>query len=295
MRGTLIWVFIGFMTFVGCNNIKPSPETTTAEGKELKINGPLLARVNDWVIGLDDFKNYLNSLKPLARSNNLDIDSLEFKKRFLNDLVKAQILAQIALDRGLDKKEDMVRALRDTRDTLLAAKIRDEIEKNTYVSSTEVQSFYDKNKHLLKKPQEVRVSEIVVSSESQAKEILIKLLQGESFEGAARQYSIASSKDNGGDKGWLSPTQEDLKKNRSFWEAVATLKKGDTPRLFRGEDGYCIIKVEDIRGGQEITFSEVEKELEKALKEEKIFNEENKLIAKFKAKARVAVSEDLIK
>jgi predicted hydrocarbon binding protein len=55
---------------------------------------------------------------------------------------------------------------------------------------------------------------------------------------------------------------------------------------------YYIIKVEDIRGGQEITFSEVEKELEKALGAKKasltIYNgikegsiEYNKQIAKF--------------
>jgi parvulin-like peptidyl-prolyl isomerase len=190
----------------------------------------------------------------------------------------------------------MVRALRDTRDTLLAAKIRDDIEKNVYVSSAEVQAFYDKNKHLLKKPQEVRVSEIMVGSESQAKDILIKILQGESFESLARQYSLAPSKDKGGDRGWLAPTQEDLKNNRAFWETVATLQKGDPPRMARGSDGnYYVIKVEDIRGGQEIAFSEVERDLEKALKDEKIIKQENALIAKFKEKARVAVSEDLLK
>ncbi|MFA5276736.1 MAG: peptidyl-prolyl cis-trans isomerase [Candidatus Omnitrophota bacterium] len=281
---------------MACDKIFPPKETPTEINGELKINGPLLARVNNWAIGLDDFKNYLKSLEPLAKTQKIDINNAEFKVKFLNDLIKNQILAQVAVNRGLDKSDDVLRALRDTRDTLLAAKVRDDLEKNISVSYAEVKAFYDKNKELFKKPQEVEVREIVVSNEPIAKEVLVKILQGENFESLARQYSTAASKDRGGDRGWLTPTPEDVRKNTKFWATVATLGKDDLPKLFKGDDGkYYIVKVDDIRGGQEVSLSEVEKDLEKALKADKIEQEENKVIDEFKRKARVEKSEDLLK
>ena len=298
MKKTLILglLLCVLLSLTACDKIFPGRENPAAGNDELKINGPLLARVNDWAIGLDDFKNYLKSLEPLAKTQKIDINNTDFKVKFLNDLIKNQILAQVATSRGLDKSDDVLRALRDTRDTLLAAKIRDDLEKNVSVSYAEIKAFYDKNKELFKKPQEVKVREIVVGNEPIAKEVLVKILQGENFDLLARQYSIATSKDKGGDRGWLTPTPDDVRKNTKFWATVATLGKDDLPKLFKGDDGkFYIIKVDDIRGGQEVSLTEVEKDLEKALKADKIEQEENKVIDEFKRKARVEKSEDLLK
>jgi peptidyl-prolyl cis-trans isomerase C len=232
----------------------------------------------------------------LAKIQKIDINSSEFKIKFLNDLVKTQILAQIATDRGLDKSEDVLRALRDTRDTLLAAKIREELKKNITVSYAEIKAFYDKNKQYFKKPQEVKIREIIVDSESSAKDLYVRLLQGESFDALARQYSTAESRSRGGERDWISPTPEELQTNVKFWAAIATVEKGNLSNIFKGDDNkYYIVKVEDIRGGQDISLSEVEKKLEDALRAEKIDVEESKLIDKFKQKARVEKSEDLLK
>jgi peptidyl-prolyl cis-trans isomerase C len=289
--------FLFIINLLGCEKIDTFKTSPTTEAKPpIKINGPLLARVNDWAIGLDDFKNYLNSLKPLAERQKLNIDSTEFKVTFLNDLIKAQILAQIAIERGLDKDADVQRALRDTRDTLLAAKIRDEIEKNVSVPYAEVKNFYDKNKHLLKKPQDVKVSEIAVPSEALAKEIYVKLLQGETFDTLARQYSVVASKDQGGSRGWLTPSQDDIEKHKKFWAALVTLDKGQTSTIFKGDDNnYYIVKIDDIRGGQEVPLTEVEEDLRKALKADKIDLEEKQLIDKFKEKTKIEKNEDLLK
>jgi len=284
------------LCLVACDKIFPGKENPISTSAEIKTNGPLLARVNNWAIGLDDFKNYLKSLEPLARTQKIDINNVDFKVKFLNDLIKNQILAQVAIDRGLDKSDDVLRALRDTRDTLLAAKIRDELERNVSVSYAEIKAFYDKNKELFKKPQEAKVREIVIDNEPIAKEVLVKILQGENFDSLARQYSTAVSKDKGGDRGWLTPTPDDVRKNTKFWTTVAGLGKDELPKLFKGEDGkFYIIKVDDIRGGQEMSLSEIEKDLEKALKADKIEQEENKVIDEFKRKARVEKSEDLLK
>jgi peptidyl-prolyl cis-trans isomerase C len=296
MRKTLAVAALMFfvLSFSGCNKIFPPKAEETNE--EVVIHGPLLARVNSWAIGLDDFRNYLKSIEPIASQQHININSSEFKIKFLNDLIKNQILAQIAIEKGIDKSEDLARALRDTRDTLLAAKIRKDIEKNVTVSYAEVRAFYDKNKDFFKEPRQIKIREIALNSEFDAKDVSIKILSGEDFEKLARQYSVAPSRDKGGDRGWITPSLEDMQKNAKFWAAIATVEPGRVSNYFKGDDGkYYIIKVEDAKGGGEVSFSEVEKKLEEALKEDKVEQEVNKLIESFKQKARVEKSEDLLK
>jgi len=278
----------------GCNKVfPPKPEE---KNEEMSIHGPLLARVNNWAIGLDDFRNYLRSIEPIAAQQNINVNSTEFKIKFLNDLIKNQILAQIATEKGVDKSEDIARALRDTRDTLLAAKVRKDIERNITVSYVEVRAFYDKNKEFFKEPRQIKIREIAVNSEAEAKDLSIKLLSGEDFERLARQNSIAASRDKGGDRGWLTPSLEDMQKNGKFWAAISTVEPGRVSNYFKSDDGrYYIIKVEEAKGGGEVSFSDVEKKLEEALRQDKVEQEVNKLIEAFKAKARVEKSEDLLK
>lgn len=296
MRKTFIVAALIFfsISFIGCNKVfPPKPEETN---EETPIRGPLLARVNNWAIGLDDFRGYLKSIEPIASQQNINVNSSDFKVKFLNDLIKNQILAQIAKEQGVDKSEDIARALRDTRDTLLAAKIRKDIEKNVTVSYAEVRAFYDKNKEFFKEPRQLKIREIAVSSEVDAKDLSIKILSGEDFEKLARQYSVAPSRDKGGDRGWITPSLEDMQKNAKFWAAIATVEPGRVSNYFKSDDGkYYIIKVEDAKGGGEVSFSDVEKKLEEALREEKVEQEINKLIETFKQKARVEKAEDLLK
>lgn len=288
-------LFCAAISLSGCNNLFPTKPSEPDNG-QIKIRGPLLARVNDWVIGLDDFNNYLKSIEPIAARQQINVNSADFKVKFLNDLVKNQILAQIAIQKGFDKNEDIIRALRDTRDTLLAARIRKDIEKDTTVSYAEVRAFYDKNKEFFKEPRQIKVREIAVNSEREAKDLYVKLLTGESFEVLARQYSAAPSRDKGGDRGWMTPSLEDMQKNATFWAAIATVEPGKLSNIFQGDDRkYYIIKVEDAKGGQEASFSEVEKKLEDALREDKIEQEINKRVEAFKLKARVETADDLLR
>lgn len=293
-RGVFLLLVLAVFT-LGCDKIlPPKPVITPVKKEEIKINGPLLARVNDWAIGLDDFRTYLDNLKPLAERNNIDLNSPDFKNRLLNDLVETEILAQVAVEQGVDKNEDFVRALRDTRSSLLAAKVRTDLEKDVNISSAEVQNFYEKNKQLLKRPQEMKIREIVLNNEAQAKEIYIRLLQGENFAALAKQYSQGDTAVNGGDLGFLSYDPET--KFRKFWEVAVALEKGDISSIFKDDEGkYYIITVEDVTGGQEIPLAEVEDELKEGLKREKIVNETNSLIENFKSKSNVVINADLIK
>jgi len=277
----------------GCSNISSSKKALTGQNAPA-INGPLLARVNGWALGINDFNGYLDSLKPLAKAQKLNINDAKFKKRLLNDLVTTQILAQIAKKKGMDKDGDVKKAVRDYESSLLASKIKADLEKKITVSDTEAKTFYEQNKKFLRKPKEIKLREIVVSTESQAKNIYIQVLQGTSFASLATQYSVAKSAKKGGDLGYIS--YDSKKRFKKFWEVVLALDKGSISSIFKGNDGkYYIVKAEDIKGGQEIPFSEVKKQLKASLKKDRMDKELNKIMDTFKSKANVQINEDLLK
>ena len=301
MRIAVLSLVLLSLVLVGCDQLPFGQKGTGGGGtgqyqkrQPMQINGPLLARVDEWAIGLDDFNNYLNTARPLLESQNVDPNSFEVKSALLNELVNQQILAKIALQRGLDKSPDFQRALNDARTTMLVSVMRDNLDKSMDVSYAEVQTFYDNNKALLRRPQEMKISELAVGSEPLAREIYIRLLEGEDFGYLARQYSVLETSTDGGDLGYIVPDPN--LKFPKFWEVVIGLDTGEKSSIFRGNDGnYYIVLVEDIKGGQEIPLNEVEADLRTALKADKIAQEIQGMVNNFKTKAKVEVNEDLLR
>jgi peptidyl-prolyl cis-trans isomerase C len=321
MNRALLSVFAALFLFCGCDklpfNKKPVPVAPAAEVKpvveekvelktESKISGALLARVNDWAIGVDDFKSYLNTLKPMAQAQGIDVNNAEFKSRLLNDMVRSQILAQVATERGLDKNADIIKAIKDTKTTLLASKVIADIDKNIVITSAEVQDFYDKNKERLRNPEERRLREAVFASEADAKAANLKIAQDQDFAEIAKVTSISDTKDKGGDLGFVIPGA--VKRPLKFWQvAFEQLDKGAVSSVFKGDDGkFYIVKVEDVKASElipingEVPLSDgtkvkVDEQLKISLKAEKSDKEVNRLVGDYKARSKVEVKEDLIK
>ena len=274
----------------GCDTLMPEKvDTKTYDVPTIK--GRLLAQVNDWAIGTQDFRDQLDALKTLYPE--ADITEPEIQKRILQELVNFEILAQEAEVRGLDKSKDVVDAVKNFKRTFLAQKILENLAKEAVVTDVEVRNFYDSNKLSLREPEERRVSEIVVRSESEAKNILIRLIQGESFSRLAREYSIVDSKTKGGDLGYLSVDPNE--KFQKFWEEVFTREEGGTSNYFRSPEGqYYIIKVEDIKGGVVKPLSEVRDDIEELLRRTKLEQVKEDIVFNAKQKFKVVVNENLL-
>jgi len=255
------------------------------------IKGVLLAQVNDWAIGTQDFRDQLDALKTLYPE--ADVTDPEIQKRILQEMVNFEILAQEAELRGLDKEKDVQDAVKNFKRTFLAQKILENIAKETIVTDVEIRNFYDSNKLSLREPEERKIREIVVLTESEAKNILIRLIQGESFSRLALDYSIADSKNKGGDLGYLAVNPEE--KFQKFWEEAFTKEKGGVSNYFRSPDGkYYIIKVEDIRGGEVKPLNEVRENIEEHLRRIKIERKKEDVIFNAKQKFKVIVNENLL-
>jgi len=181
-----------------------------------------------------------------------------------NEIVRRVLLSQEAEVRGLDKKEDVEQALENAKQNLLALSLVRQESEGVDVTSAEIEDYYNRFKGELKEPEERRIREIMVTSEQEAKDILIALLQGQDFATLARERSKAASAKDGGDIGFIQ-------KGKKFpqFDAVAfsdTLEVGKVSNIFKGPAGDSyILKLEAIKGGKQKTLSEIWDDIKRLL------------------------------
>lgn len=96
------------------------------------------------------------------------------------------------------------------------------------------------------------------------KEILYKLDTGSSFAELARTYSEGPKREDGGDFGWV--TRETLRSE--IRDAAFKLKPGQHSRILATDDGYYILRVEDVKRSSVQSMSEVRAQIEKTLIQE---------------------------
>ena len=279
--------------FSACDKLSLSTSKPASKAQVQAIKGRLLAQVNEWRVGLEDFEQSLKALEPIAQQSNLDVHSYDFKKRALNELVRNALLAEEAKSRGLDKDPDVLAALDSYKQNLLAQKVVAEAIKSLNVTDVEIENFYNQNPDYFRQPEQVKVREIVVSTKSEAQNLYIKLLQGDSFASLASIYSTADSAKQGGDLGYISYNPDE--RFKKFWEVVFTLDKQEMSSIFQGEDGkYYIVLVEDKKESTASPLQEYRDQIKNALLVDKQNRAVEELVNSAKQKAKVTINEDLL-
>jgi peptidyl-prolyl cis-trans isomerase C len=88
---------------------------------------------------------------------------------------------------------------------------------------------------------EVRASHILVKDETKARDLLLQVKSGKSFEELAKKNSTCPSGKNGGDLGWFTRGRM----VKPFSDAAFAGKKGDVVGPVKTEFGYHVIKIVD--------------------------------------------------
>lgn len=300
-RNLIIFVAIFFIFFTlwGCEKLPlPGFRKTTSEKTQepIPVRGTLIAKVNNIPITLEELDQEVaafNSLVPADRPE-AKINTREKKIDYLkNELVRRALLYQLALDKGLDKKEDVQRALEKTkRDLLVMQLIREEAEV-VEVSSAEIEDYYNQFKDQLKEPEERRIREIVIPTEVEAKEILIELLRGADFATLAKERSKAASAKNGGDLGFIPRGQKFDQFDRIAFSD--SLELGKFSNIFKGPDGYYLLKLEGKRGGKLRSLSEMWDDIKRGLLFLKQQQRIEDLIARLSQQAKIEIYEGEVK
>lgn len=260
--------------------------------------GTLIGKVGNVPLTLEDLNQDIISYNEMVSSDQPEkkIVTRDQKIDYVkNEMVRRALLYQEALNRGLDKDEEIVSILEKTRMELTVLKLmKDETDK-IEVTPKEIEEAYNTNKEQFKEPEERNIREIVLSSEQDAKDVLIQLLQGADFATLAKDKSKSSSGKNGGDLGFIG-----IGKGKKFtqFDAVAfsdTLEVGKTSNIFKGPDGYYILKLEAKKGGKQKSLSELYEDIKRRLlfldKQQKLED----LISRLSKTNKIAINEGEIR
>ena len=290
-----------FSGILGCDKFnlaaKKKVEVKTAlQSSITEPKGPIVAKVNNISIGLDDLNDEIalyNANVPAERPE-LKIVTRDQKINYLkNEIVRRALIYQHALDKGLERSDEVKQAVeKNKRDLMVLQDIKDST-KNISVTSKEVEDYYNTYKEQLKEPEERQISEIVVGSEQDARDILIQLLQGADFAALAKNNSKSSSAKDGGDLGFIKKG----KKSAQFDAAAFSdsLDVGKISSVFKTPDGYSIVKLEAQRGGKQKPLSEMWDDINRGLvflKQQQAIEE---LIGRLSREAKIEVTEGEIK
>ncbi len=295
----------GLISLAGCEQFKSMFETSIgakkssspAQQQAAQVQGTVLAKINNDVITMEVFEDKISSLEAL--SPEIKINTLDARKNYLNDLIIQELIVQEAKSRGIDKKKDVKDAVEEFRKGVMARQLILDETRGIVVEPSEIEEFYNRFKKEFAPPEEIRAAEIVVSSESAAREILIALLQGGDFAALAKERSIAPSASKGGDIGFVKRGG----KFDKFEEVILTLEPGQVSQIFAGPEGYYIAKVLERKGGVvpqltdklPDTTTTVYDQIKAGLLQQKQAQRVQDLSDKLRKEAKIEIKEDLLR
>ena len=251
--------------------------------------GPYLAKVGNAVITQDDFEREFKSLPQFAQTL---FQGTAGKERFLDELIKKEMLYQEALKKGLDKDPKYLAKVEDFKKlTLVSMLLEKEIEAKGKVTEQDAKNYYEQHRDDFAAVNQIRISHILVKTEDEADKILDRLRNGEDFAKLAREKSIDTrTAKNGGDLGYMSKGQM-----MPEIEAVAVrLKVGEVSNPVKTRAGYEIIKVTDKKFGKLIEFDKVKRVIMQRLAAEQQKEAFDSYVEQLKKSYKVEINKEAL-
>ena len=167
------------------------------------------------------------------------------------------------------------------------------VKVSTMIPPAKIAEYYAKHRAEFTAKEEVRLRMIMIpthaaegNSEAQkaiAEEILGKLADGAPFDRMAQMYSEDSTRDLGGDWGWI-----ERKTLAAPLEKVAfNLPAGRVSHIIELGPNYYILKVDEKRGGDTPSFAKLRPEIEKKLLQEESQRQQELWMAGLRQKAYI--------
>jgi peptidyl-prolyl cis-trans isomerase SurA len=184
--------------------------------------------------------------------------------------------------RKMEKEKMMVQAMRAKN-----------AKPATVIPPAKIDEYYAQHRDQFSSKEEVKLRMIMIpgneisgsaaSQKALAEEILGKLVHGAEFGGMARIYSEDSTREAGGDWGWI-----ERKTLAPELEQVAfSLPTGKISNILQLGGNYYILKVEDKRGGVSRPLAEVRAEIQKKLEQEEAQRVQERWLTSLRQKAYI--------
>jgi peptidyl-prolyl cis-trans isomerase C len=261
----------------------------TQKAADKTAQGPFVAKVGSSSITQADFEREMKSLPDYAQQL---FEGEAGKEKFLDEIIKKEILYQEALKKGIDKDPDFSRKLEEFKKlTLASALLEKEIMSKNKVTEQEVKDYYNKHKADFTTTSQIKASHILVKTEAEANKILARLKKGEKFEEIAKKESLdTASAKNGGDIGFFARGQL----VPEFEKAAAGLKVGELSSPVKTAYGYHIIKVTDKKTGPVVEFDRVKDVIFQKLTGERQKEAFDNYIAELRKNYKVEIDKDVL-
>jgi len=176
---------------------------------------------------------------------------------------------------------------------MVAAMRSHNVKANQIISPTKVEDYYRKHRDEFTTKEQIKLRMIMIpgqkdtasapAQKSLAEEVLGKLAGGAEFDRMAQIYSEDSTRDNGGDWGWI----EHNTLAAPLEKFAFNMPVGRISNIIDYAGNYYILKVEDKRGGSTKSLAEARGDIEKKLIQEEAQGLQERWIASLRAKAYI--------
>jgi len=276
------------LLFFGCRKkVDEKPAETAAPA--ISADAQVVATVNGDPITLAEFQERFDraGFKPDREAEH------ELKEAFLNRLIERKMMLleaqrrrikigvpdinarieKLRAEHGKDIREELTGLGIDYEkwksdiweDMMIERLLARDVNRHVSVTQSEIRRYYEANPQEFEKPEQVRVRQIVVASEEEARKVM-ELLQAANadFASIAREKSNAPEAEKGGDLGYFAQGEMPADFN-----VVFGLPKGGISGIVKSPYGYHIFKLEDRRKAGRISLENAYKEINEKLQRAK--------------------------
>ncbi|MCK9418275.1 MAG: peptidyl-prolyl cis-trans isomerase [Nitrospirae bacterium] len=279
-------LLLGLLFFACKKKVEEKSQNSTVATVSADVR--VVATVNGDPITLAEFQERFGrtGIKPEREAE------LEIKVEFLNRLIERKMMLGEAQRKrikvGLPEIDKKMEALRmeygqDIKD-LLASQgidfekwksdiweeimidrlIAREVNRHIAVAPSDVRRYYQANAREFERPERVRVRQIVVATEEEARKVEELLQAGTDFATLAREKSTAPEAERGGDLGYFAMGEMPAEFN-----VVFGLPKGGISGIVKSPYGFHVFKLEEKRGAGRMGLDEVSHGIAEKLQREK--------------------------
>ena len=251
----------------------------------------VIARVNDRMLTLADFKRYLD------RNAGTELAQLtpEVASAMLDQFVEEIIVSEYAASHGVEvPAEKIAEAVRTQAGTTVIEK-RDEMRREKLIANltaqipepdvVEIQTYYQQHQSEFRSGEEVRVRQILVNDEAIAKEIQQKLKAGANFGELSSEFSRAPNAKRGGEIGFVSRGEVP----KMFEDQIFRLQPGQVSEIIGTDSSFHIFKVEERRPAGMLDLQAAAPVIHARLREERIRERLAQLVAASRRDMTIAV------
>lgn len=303
--------FSAVAAVAGCDGCKGSPDKpqedggvhATSEQLTPELSAKVLAKVGDKNITLGD---YVAAIEHMDQFDRLRYQAPERRKELLEEMIRVELLAQEATQKGYDKDPVAQAEIRSILRDAMLVEARKGAPSPADIAETDVRAYFDAHRADYHDPERRRLSCIVVRDDAAAKETITaalattsavawgELVKTKSIDGQARANVPV---DLAGDFGIVSPVGDARGENVRVPEEVRAAvfeipKVGDV--LARGVkvgNRLWIVRLTQKLEPHDRTFAEAERVIRVKLAQIKVREREEAVLSELRKKHKVEIDQ----